>query len=185
MIKVRLVATGLVFLMICGIISGCSSWKYHATLYDDAEDWINETFQKENMVSGAYYINKDFIYGVSNPEDEETYIQYTTLPSDRLFIITEEEEYDRVFSIGSEELGLDFEDQILIVYTFPDTTRKNRLLVDMNLKDGVLEITHKKEKTVKEYFAPVGDTCMPYQRWFVVKMDKLAIHSVSFKKSNS
>ena len=181
MSKIRLIAIGVVTFIVFNLFTGCSIIKYGATLYSQADEWINEAFQKENMISGAYYINENYIYDVSSPEDEEIYIQYTTLPSDRLFIITEEDQYNQVFSIGSERLGVDFEDQMLIVYTFADTTRKNRLLVDMNLNDGVLEITYKKEKSIKDYFAPVGDTCMPYQRWFVVKMEKFDVQSVVFR----
>ena len=161
MAKVKYMTIGLVFVMLFSIISGCSLSNYHATLYDSADGWIQEKFINANPLS--------FDGG-------------KTYPIKRVFVVNDKAQYDRIFVQNIEELAVDFDTQMLIVYTFVDTTRKNRQLVDMNLKDGVLEITYKKEKPIKEYFAPVGDTCMPYLRWFVVKMDKLNSQAVVFNK---
>jgi len=161
MAKGRFVAIILVFLMIFGVLAGCSHWKYHATLYDAAGEWINEDFQKENILrfhGGSAY------------------------PKNRVFIVNTQADYDQIFVPDAEGLSVDFDTQMLIVYTFTDENRRNKQIVGMNLNDGVLKITYKKEKPIKEYFVPVGDTCNPYQQWFVVKMDKLAVDSVVFEE---
>ena len=161
MTKGKFIAVILIFLMIWGVLAGCSHWKYHATLYDAAGAWIKEDFQKENIV---------------HLEGGSTY------PKNRVFIVNTQVDYDQIFIPDAAELSVDFDTQMLIVYTFTDTNRRNKQIVGMNLNDSVLKITYQKEKPIKEYFVPVGDTCNPYQQWFVVKMDKLPVDSVVFEK---
>lgn len=155
--KVKLLALGLVFIMLLGIFTGCAHWKYHAKLYDAAGQWIQEEFQSENLLS----------FGGG-----------TAYPAERVFIVTNQEECNEIFVPSAEELSVDFDTQMLIVYTFTDTNLRNNRIVGMDADNGVLKIAYKME----EYLVPVLDTCNPYQRWFVVKMDKLAVNSVVFEE---
>lgn len=147
----------LVFITIMGMFVGCSHWKYHADLYDNAGEWINEEFRNQNPVGLA----GDKLF-----------------PIDRTFTVNNQEEYSRIFAQDVDELAVDFETQMLVVYTFIDTYRRDNRILGMDVMDDTLKITYKME----EYLIPVFDACIPYQRWFVIIMNKLDINSVVFEK---
>ena len=87
------------------------------------------------------------------------------------------EEYNKVFNNNVEDLNVDFNKQVLIVYTFRSTDHRNLKLISANLQDKILEITF---ETI--FKSGTGDTSTPYQRWMVIKLDKVEIESVEFKQ---
>ena len=160
MSKMKLMSIGIVLLLIISFFAGCLSNKYNAELFDTAAEWINEDFANNNIVRR---------YG--NPEDE--------YPKTLTFIVDTQEEYHQTFHESANELSVDFNTQMLVVYTFSAINHRNNTIKNLNLEEDVLTITYEMEK---KYF--IGDTCQPYQRWFVVKIDKLPISSVVFEESN-
>ncbi len=153
--KVNIIALGLVLLMAFSIIAGCSGIRYNAKLYDNAKEWINEEFISENLVGNSE----------------------SGLPQKRTFIIKSLEEFNKVFVKNIGEIEVDFSKQMLVVYTFRDINARNNKLVKLALDGDVLKITCEMEKR-----PGIDDSCEPYQRWFVVILDKLDVSSVIFER---
>ena len=155
--KRKIIAVGLVLLILLQLLTGCAS--YHAKLFDSAAEWIDEDFVQSNIV-------------VLVDSDNEGY------PHDRTFIVKTQEEYDRIFNKDISELTIDFESQMLVIYTFVDIYKRDIRLKTLSVEENTLEIEYQMEK---KYF--VGDACKPYQRWFVVRLDKLDVDAAVFEES--
>lgn len=147
---------------------GCNHSSYNAKLYD-ASNWINNDFADNNLIRNVYYSQSD--------SDEKFFLDDETYPESRTFIIENLEEYNKIFNNNVEDLNVDFNKQVLIVYTFRSTDHRNLKLISANLQDKILEITF---ETI--FKSGTGDTSTPYQRWMVIKLDKVEIESVEFKQ---
>lgn len=139
-----------------GLLTGCSNIKYNAQLFDFAVDWIKEDFINDNLVD--------------NLENSE-------YPTKRVFIVKNQEEYNKTFNKNVSNFDFSFDTQMLIVYTFVDIYHRNNSLVSLDVVEDVLIITYKTEKK-----SGVGDASKPYQRWFVVRLDMLSVDSVVFEE---
>lgn len=147
---------------------GCSNLSYNAKLYN-AENRINNDFAINNLIRNVYYSQSD--------SDEKFFSDDETYPESRTFIIENLEEYNKIFNNNIEDLNVDFNKQMLIVYTFRATDHRNLKLISVNLQDKLLKITF---ETIFE--SGTGDTSTPYQRWIVIKLDKVEMESIEFKQ---
>ena len=145
----------LVAALVVSNLSYISVWKYHAKLYDYAVDWINEDFASANQVG----LDGD-----------------GPLAVEIAFIIETQDKYDEVFVDGLEIEKVDFDTQMIVLYTFMDVYHRQNFLTKISVMDEVLQITFRMEKK-----QGVGDASMPYQHWMVVVMDKLDVDSVVFE----
>lgn len=136
------------------LLTGCSNIKYNAQLFDFAVDWIKEDFINGNLVD--------------NLENSE-------YPTKRVFIVKNQEEYNKTFNKNVSNFDFNFDTQMLIVYTFVDIYHRNNSLVSLDVVEDVLTITYKIQKK-----SGVGDASKSYQRWFVVKLDMLSVDYVVF-----
>ncbi|MBE7088229.1 MAG: hypothetical protein E7370_01710 [Clostridiales bacterium] len=142
--------------------------KYNAILYSKANDLIMPTFLKENKVCGAYYLNPNYD---ENPDYEEQYIQDNQAPKSRTIIIDE----DNINSIFKEDsLTVDFEREICILYIFSDVSPREYNLIEADVVNSVLTVKVKLEQKEE------NDASMPYQRCFVLKMNKTEFESIKF-----
>lgn len=161
--NVRFIALILLCVISITTLCGCNSNPYNAVLYDSAVDWIKEDFVLANPIKTVGFIDE-------NPEGQN--------PKSRVFIVKDQQRYDEIFISGIEELQIDFNSQMLIVYTFGDETVNHRMLTKTEIKNGCLTITFDLvEPSGKGNY---GGSCQPYQRWFVVKIDKMNIEKVKF-----
>ena len=171
--KRKIIAAGLVLLILLQLLTGCAAIRYGATLYSDTEEWLDDAFLEENKISTAYYRNPDFtdIHG-----SEPKYIKYPDEPKTRSFIITEKEEYDKIFT--QSPIEVDFENEMTILYTSSDTNLGTREyhVKTMDIVDGALTVGIRVESSDKL------DSVQPYQRWFVLIMKKMEINEVNFEK---
>ena len=158
-------------LMLLHLFVGCASVRYDPTLYSYTNDWLDNAFLEENKISTAYYRNPDF---TDIHASEPKYIKYPDEPKTRTFIITEKEEYDRIFTKSPVEV--DFEKEMVILYTCTDVSPREYNLKKMDVNDGVLIAKIKLEHR------NVNDSVMPYQRWFVLVMKKMEIGEVKFEE---
>ena len=143
----------LITCILCFFMIGCENVNYNATFYDNAKEWINEDFINDNLVfleSGSY-------------------------PTERIFIVKNQDEYNEIFVEGIDEFSVDFNSQMIVVYTFATIYHRDNSLVSLEVNENSLKITYKMEKKFG-----VGDASRPYQRWFVVRLDKFNIDSVVF-----
>lgn len=154
MTKSKFISLGLVLIMIFSLLTGCSNIKYNAQLFDSATDWIKEDFINDNLVG---------------------YSENSSYPTERVFVVKNQEEYEEIFLESIDDFDVDFDTQMLVVYTFETIYHRNINLVSLEVNEDVLSITYKMEKK-----SGVGDASQPYQRWFVVRLDKLDVDSVVF-----
>jgi len=158
MSKVRIIRAGLALLLIFSLLPGCSNIKYNAQLFDSASAWIKEDFINDNPV--GYSANGSY-------------------PTERVFVVRNQEEYDEIFIESTDAFDVDFGTQMLVVYTFETIYHRNNNLVGSDINGDVLSITYEMEKK-----SGIGDASEPYQRWFVVRLDKLDVDSVVFVEKN-
>ena len=154
MAKAKFIKIGLVLLLIFSLLPGCSNVKYDAQLFDSASAWIKEDFINDNPVG---------------------YSENGSYPTERVFVVKNQEEYDEIFIESVDDFDVDFGTQMLVVYTFETIYHRNNNLVSSDINGDVLNITYEMEKKLG-----VGDASEPYQRWFVVRLDKLDVGSVVF-----
>ena len=173
---VLLTALITIFLLSCaaGVLTACDeAKKYHAEFYDDVEEFMNDEFLKENRVGNAYYPNEYYIEGVN-----ERFIYDETSPRTRTFIVTDEEEFAKMFDSFPAEI--DFASQMLVVYMFRVINSRDYYLRELTVKDGVLNVTLE-----EEHISPdVADTTMPGCRCVAIVMDKTEIKSANFNTLN-
>lgn len=171
-LKLAVLGAALVCLLVCaaGVLTACDeAKKYHAEFYDDLEEFMNDEFLKENRVGNAYYPNEYYIEGVN-----ERFIYDETSPRTRTFIVTDEEEFAKMFDSFPAEI--DFASQMLVVYMFRVINSRDYYLRELTVKDGVLNVTLE-----EEHISPdVADTTMPGCRCVAIVMDKTEISSAAF-----
>lgn len=172
MTKAKFISLILVLLSVFSLFAGCSNNnKYNAVLYSNANEWIDETFLNDNRVK-AYYLNENYIDGQSDPNDK--YIYDTTSPSSRVFTVSDEAEYNRIFS--NSPMNIDFEYERVILYIFSDVyPEREYRLKKIEVNGEVLIVKTKLEQK------NVDDAAMPYQRCIALKINKVEINEVKFE----
>ena len=133
---------------------------YNAVFYDTATDWINEDFASSHVVRKVGSANDEY-------------------PKTRTFIVDSQQEYEQIFNAQAEVLNVNFDTQMLVVYTFSTVYHRNKEITDLHTANGVLTVTYEMEKDKPD----VTDASMPYQRWFVVKLDKLEVDTAVFEET--
>ncbi len=144
------------------VLSGCNANKYHAELYDNLGQYINEDFAKKNV-----------LWGVTYYEDRND-----SIPKKLTFTADNNEELREIFK-DDFDFEIDFNSQILFVYTYTTTNIGKLNLKNIELKDNSLIIDYRAESKFSDRF--IVDTCSPYQRWIAVKMDKVEFDSVTWR----
>lgn len=169
-LKLAALGATLVCLLGCavGVLVACNeAKKYHAEFYDDVEEFMNDEFLKENRVGNAYYPNEYYIEGVN-----ERFTYDETSPRTRTFIVTDEEEFAKMFDSFPAEI--DFASQMLVVYMFRVINGRPHHMRKLKVEDGKLSIRIKEENCNSD------DTTMPGRKCVAVVIDKLEIASVEF-----
>ena len=171
--KRKIVAAGLVLLILFNLLSACASIRFGATLYNDkdVEEWLDEAFLKENPISGARYPNENY----TGPHGSEpSTIRYPDAPKTRVFIITDGEEYEKI--IPHYSIEVDFEKQMVILYTFSVDSSRDFNLKSVKVNDGALTVK------IKQEASNVLDGSMPGQGWVMLTMKKMEISEVKFEE---
>ena len=126
-----------------------------------SSDMLKDSFLQENRTYGAYY------GGDVASEDNG-------IPKSRVFIIKTQDEYDAIFE-STATVDIDFGSEMLILYTFTTEYHRDISLDDWKVEDKTIGITYEMKDPSK--FAGVGDAAMPFQRFLLIKMNKIDIDS--------
>ena len=179
--KRKIFAAALALLILLQLFAGCNvtdqapsgepsgdTSNFNAVFFDSAIDWIDEEFAQNSIVTLGF---------LGEPRE---------YPSDRTFLVDTQEKYDQIFSKSINDLDIDFAEQMIVVYTFVDTSIRENKLADICLENGTLKIVYEDiPPYIPEPGVNYGDTCSPYQRWFVVTLDKVDVNSVIFEWKKS
>lgn len=143
-------------------LAGCGN-KYNAEIvydsYNNSGEWINEDVKDKSCVAPVGYAAT------------------ADCPKSRTFVIKSEEEKCNILN-GNFDVEVNFEQEMLIVYTWSSAERRPCYIKVLELKDDNLYINF----YVKPSPPLTGGSCMPYQRWFVIKLDLLSTSSVEIKE---
>lgn len=175
-LKFAAFGVALLCLLVCaaGVLVACNeAKKYHAEFYDDVDEVMNQEFLYANKVN-AYYRNPYYIEGVTEWFDK--YIYAENAPTSRTFIVTDEEEFAKMFDSFPAEI--DFASQMLVVYMFRVINGRNHYLRELTVKGGVLSVALE-----EEHISPdVADTTMPGCKGVAIVMDKTDITTAEFEE---
>ncbi len=162
MLSVALTVCLLLTLASCGV-------GHNAAVYNDrADEWINDSFAAANLTSGIY------IEGADTVTDSETY------PRSRTFIVDTQERCDEIFKPNTQ-LSVNLETEMLVVCTYTSTYVRPVELTRLRVEGDTLSVTlREKQKSFFSAFAalPVGAACQPYQRYVILKLDRLDVTNV-------
>ncbi len=155
MLKTKRLILLLTVIMLFSIFvgSGCNT-PYSATLYGNASSWIKKEFKEQPMINNSQ----------DNIQSKE-----------RKFIVDNKEKFEEIFLEGISELDIDFNTEIIIVRAFEDIYIETIFLEDVFVENSVLTITYGHDLT-----EDVPSSRTPYQRWLVVKMDRVDVDNVVF-----
>lgn len=169
-VKKRLFCFAVVLLICLCCFVGCAG-RYHAELYSNAREWVDEDFLKEHRVWGAAYPNEDYVEGVSDPS--EAHIWDDTSPKSHTVVISTQEDYRKIFPKSTVEV--DFDEQLVIFYTFRNCVSRRHLLKKIEKEDQTLKVYYK-----LKFNWGRADTTMPGQRCFMLVMDQTDFKDVEF-----
>lgn len=124
-----------------------------------SSDTLKASFLKENRTSGAYY-------------DGDVALEDNDIPKSRTFIIKTQDEYDTIFE-NTASVAVDFNSELLILYAFTTEYHRDISLDDWKVEGKTISITYE----MKEPGKPVGDAARPFQRFLLIKMNKLDIEN--------
>ena len=147
------------------LLVSCNINKYHATLYDDVDHWIKQEFADNNLVRGVY------VQGNNLTTDQ-------SLPRSRTFLITTQAKFDEIFN--SSAPAVDFTKEILALYTFTCDYVREIKLGDIEIDGLKLEIEYEMVHPLS--CQSIGDAVPPYQRYILVKLDKVNVTHVQFER---
>ena len=151
--KRKLFAALLVLSILSQLFAGCAKEDVH--FWDNAKGWLTQAFKKDNIV-------------VLGSE-----------PHSRTIIIDTQEEYERAFEADTSAPTADFSKQMIVLYTFVDINRRKNILTDVDVENGVLKFVC---EDVPPKGSNYGDTCTPYQRWYLVRLNKVDVQTVEFER---
>lgn len=164
----KIMAFVLLLIMTVSLFSGCILNWYDAELINgDATELIDESFYHENYTYDADYLI----------DGEYVWINDPSYSKERIFVIASSEEYNAVFSENAK-INVDFSKEMLIVYTFTAHYTREIRIKGISVKDNECTLNLKMIKPFT-FFWGMGDACRPYQRYVVVKMNKVDVEKVN------
>ena len=165
------------FLLVCALLfSFVSCVRYHAEAEDVAvcyrKDYDgNNVLTEDPIVFTESFRIQTMVKGALNGYEAEG-LDPETLPETRTILIVDQDEFDAAFENCPFEVDLSTE--MIVVYTLTFINRRETKIKNVSFSDGTLslELTNKRAKW------GVKDACMPYQRYVIIKLDKLDVDEV-------
>ena len=167
--KLKVTALLLAVIAFVCSFSGCSDKaKYKAELYNVDEKFIRTDFAENNRISGSLYKNDD-------SSSSNSYFEVEDAPKTRTFIVRNKETYDEIFF--ADEYLVDFDNEMLIVYTCTDLYRgENYELDKITVGEENLKVYYKMHmslwRQIKSVLTGPLYACAPFQRYYALKLKK-------------
>lgn len=165
--RIKFLALFLLLAIILELFTGCFYNRYNAKIiHNDARDMISNSFYCENYVYGAcYLINDEYV-----TMDDISYPRYRT------FVVTSKEDFDDIFT-GNINHDIDFSSEMIIIYTFTSEYRRDIEIKSTRMVDNKLSIELNMKKPFTWFYLS-GDACQSYQRYIIIKMDKIEFNEI-------
>lgn len=152
-------------------ICGCendvefSSTKYDSKVFDNVNDNIDKSYLSLNRIKNIYYLNPDYVEGLTEPSGK--YIldnNNENLPDSYTVVIDNKEQYNSIFA--DETYLVDFNERILVMYSFADYYPRNIFISNIEELDGNIMISLKRKSSNRK------DSVAPYQRCVLISLNK-------------
>ncbi|MBP5428403.1 MAG: hypothetical protein J6Z04_03855 [Clostridia bacterium] len=166
------------FLLFAALFLLASCNKLHATACDVAvfynEDRSKNTYVGKSLSDQSVF-RESFLSETTVSGEWNEYAEINdpdALPSSRTILIDNQEDFDAAFADCPVEV--DFDDEMIVVYTTTSVNRRETKVKGTKIDDGVLsvELYNRRPKNRG------GDTCLPYQRYVIVKLDRRDVTEV-------
>ena len=131
----------------------------HNETVDTNVDAFQESFLSASIVQGDWCISSD-------SSDAESF------PETRTILVDNQEDFDATFANCPIDVNLDSE--MIVIYTASSNNRRETKVKKAFVSDGTLTI----ELYSKHPKNGGKDTCTPYQRYVIVKLDKASVNQV-------
>ena len=161
-------------LLACALLlTFVSCVKYHAEVTDASVFYYkdhdgNYVFgQKQPVLTDAFRADT-MVRGGWDAEGVDT----DTLPEERTILIDEQAEFDAAFE--NCPFDVDLENEMIVVYTFSFIYSRPTLIKKVSFSDGTLSLKLESKRAKWG----VKDASMPYQRYVIIKLDKLDVTEV-------
>ena len=162
-------------LLLCAILfSFVSCVRYRAEAYDVAysvferADGTVVTSQNPIVFSESFLAETEVLTWNTKPVEGDP----ETLPETRIILIDEQSEFDAAFVACP--FDVDPETEMVVVYTFSFIYSRPTLIKDVSFSDGVLSL----KLANKRARLGVKDACAPFQRYVIIKLDKLDVDDI-------
>ena len=160
-------------LLVCALLLAFSSCgKYHAeatdvavVFYEAADGTV--VAEHDPIVLTESFRSETAVRGWNSHLDEGD-----ALPKNRTILIDDQEEFDAAFE--NCPFDVDLEKEMIVVYTFSFIYSRPTLIKKVSFSDGALSIKLENKRAKWG----VKDACTPYQRYVIVKLDKLDVTEV-------
>lgn len=165
------------FLLVCALLfSFVSCVRYHAEAEDVAvcywKDYDgNNVLTEDPIVFTESFRIQTMVKGALNGYEAEG-LDPGTLPETRTILIDDQAEFDAAFENCPFEVDLSTE--MIVVYTFSFIYSRPTVIKKVSFSDGTLSLKLENKRAKWG----VKDACMPYQRYVIIKLDKLDVDEV-------
>lgn len=163
------------FLLICVLLfTFVSCVRYHAEAVDVAvvvyktSDGTVVTKHDPIVLTESFRSETAVRIGNTLPEG----VDLDALPETRTILIDDQDEFDAAFENCPFEVDLSTE--MIVVYTFSFINSRPTVIKKVSFSDGTLSLKLENKRAKWG----VKDACMPYQRYVIVKLDKLDVTEV-------
>ena len=131
-------------------------------IYENVYEHINDSFSYNNRTHGAFYGDVEL--------DDPSY------PKERVFLIKSQKDFDQIFSQEIDNTPVDYQSEMYVLYTFTTVYHREFMVGSALVVDQELNIQFR----LKSPNEPVGDAARPFQRFVLIKIDKIDINDASF-----
>ncbi len=142
--------------------SACGASYNAVVLNDQATELIDAQFYTEHYTSGIY------LDGLDSVTDSEAY------PRSRTFIVDSQEAYAAIFKADAA-MAVNFETEMLLVCTYTSNYVRPVVIRSIRQTGSTLAVTLKEKRESQGLTLTVGAACAPYQRYVILKLDKLSV----------
>ena len=101
----------------------------------------------------------------------------TETPTSQTLLITDEETLNTLFTSLPEGITVDFEHEMLVVYTYSAIYVRDLRIREIVEINDTLTVTLRQKRPATSS----GDACQPYQRVVMIKLDKTEVGTVTVK----
>ena len=180
----RILVFGIILVLIAAtllttVLLTYSPLRYRAKMYSYCNEWIDPAFLESNKLSIPYR-NPNYDENEGPSTENPVYFEDATLPSNRTFLITDEETFRKIFT--ASPIKVDFEKEMILLYMFGDSSlpTRNYEIKEIEIENDTITVCFKLVSNRKPWEKRKKAAVMTWHRCVAVKIKKIDISTVTF-----